>query len=169
MIKYFPSGSGVLEESHRWVYLKKYVSRLLELWINRVFLALDALGFVTFLIVYFKADFSLPRWAYWIFFAFAFITFLGANVRLFADVEAEKQSLRNRISELEAIEANIRLDFVKAWFNLSHSGVPSPFPEVEIDQFGFDEHGLPSWVSIWAKLKIRDIGYEPGELVEAWS
>jgi hypothetical protein len=123
------------------------------------------LGLITFITGHFKPDLSFPTWVFWLFLAFAFITFLGANVKLFADNEAEKLLLQRRIDELEATEANISLKFVEAGFYPSHSGIPSPFPDIEIDQFGFDKRGLPGWASIRAKLLIKNTGYEDGELV----
>lgn len=71
----------------------KYLVRLLKLWIIWFwFLALDGLGLI---VDTFIPGFSPPRWLYWVIPA---VGFLVANVKLFAEMESEMQTLQNRIT-----------------------------------------------------------------------
>ena len=79
--------------------------------------------------------------------------------------EAEKQLLQDRISEFEATEANISLRVVQQEFNPSFSGTKPPFSDApKIGPNGFTENGLPGWASLWARIEIKNIGWEEGKL-----
>ena len=63
-----------------------------------------------------------------------------------------------------AYRADIRLDV--AYHNFGHSlgSRRSPFREVRKSPGGFNEQGLPDWATLHADIRIRNIGYETGNL-----
>ena len=132
----------------------QYFQQLLHLWLYWfVFPILDLVLLVSDHLV---PAVSVPPIAYWILLA---IGFLLANVKLFADQQ-------DRISELEATQADICVTLRGSAFDHSHSGRRPPFPDVrETGPYGFDAQGMPGWAELWATLEIENVGYEPGELV----
>jgi hypothetical protein len=132
----------------------RYIQQLLRLWLCWfMFPILDALLLVT---DRFIPAVSVPPAVYPSLLA---IGFLCANVKLFADQE-------QRISQLEARQADIRLTLRDSGFDHSHSGRKPGFPQVrEMGPYGFDEHGMPGYAVLWANLEIENVGYEEGDLV----
>lgn len=132
----------------------KYFQQLLHLWLYWfVFPILDMVLLVGDHLV---PAVSVPPAAYWSLLA---LGFLCANVKLFADQE-------QRISQLEARQADIRLTLRESGLDHSHSGRKPPFPEVRrTGAYGFNEQGMPGWAVLWANLEIENVGYEEGELV----
>jgi len=132
----------------------KYFQQLLHLWMYWfMFPILDVVLLVGDHLI---PAVSVPPLAY---LGLLAIGFLCANAKLFADQQ-------QRISQLEATQADIRLTVRESGLDHSHSGRRPPFPEVrQIGPYGFDEHGMPGWGVLWASLEIENVGYEAGELV----
>ena len=79
--------------------------------------------------------------------------------------DAQKQLLQDRISELEATEANISLRVIEQRFHHSFSGTKPAFPDApKTDGYGFTENGLPGWARLWANVEVENVGREAGEL-----
>lgn len=141
----------------------KYLLQLAVVWFLVVLFyildmldVLDTLGVVERL----APGFNLPeRQLYLLLLA---ISFVMANPIIYIKQTLEKQSLENRIAEFEATEANILLELAGTGFSPSGTGTSRPFPEVKVDSYGFDEHGLPGWGVLWVSLKGENIGWEAG-------
>jgi hypothetical protein len=101
------------------------------------------------------------EWLLW-FFA---ISFVIANPIIYIKQALEKRSLENHIAELEATGANLRLKLKSTGFTPSGTRTRRPFPEIKVDSYGFDEHGVPGWGVIWANLQGENIGWEAGRLI----
>jgi hypothetical protein len=141
---------------------KSYLVRFLKLWIFWFwFVVLDGLGL---LIDTFVPTFSPPKWLYGIIPA---IGFLVASVKLFAELESEKQLLQRRIDELEDARANIRFKKLEIFSFIASDQRSSPFPDlkVKLGSSFLDKTGLPGWVVIGAYLKGEKKSHERGELV----
>lgn len=147
----------------RWVI--EYVKRLLAIWFTWLLLAASIIGAVLLLIDARYPNFSLPQWAFWAYTGVIIFCFLGANVRLFANQEIEKNRLLERITKLEAREANLQITLLDFEFGPSRSQNSERLREREIDPYGYDKDGLPDCAGVWADIEIENVGYEPGELV----
>lgn len=138
---------------------------MFKVWITWLFLILDAVVLALFVVAYFEPSFVLPRWTFWVFIGVTIVGFIGANVKLFADQQAEIGRLQNHIAELQATEVNIHLEVLSQEFSHSYSGTRPPFPvKDKIDAYGFKDNGLPGWASLWANIEARNSGWESGEL-----
>jgi hypothetical protein len=146
-------------------FIGRYFLQLFKVWITWLFLVLDAVGLALFVIAYFAPSLVLPRWTFWVFIGVTVVGFVGANVKLFADQQAEIGQLQNHIAQLQATEADIHLEVLSQEFSHSNSGTRPPFPvQDKINAYGFKENGLPGWASLWANIEARNSGWESGEL-----
>jgi hypothetical protein len=73
-------------------------------------------------------------------------------------------SLYRKLTQNNSNQADIRLQISEQRFDPSHGGINS-FPEISSHPDGFNKQGLPDWASLWANIKIANIGYEDCELV----
>ena len=61
--------------------IKNYFFRLCKIWITRVFLFLDAIGLVLFMIQFYQPTLTLPFWILWAFVGISVAGFVGANIK----------------------------------------------------------------------------------------
>jgi hypothetical protein len=61
-------------------------------------------------------------------------------------------------------QAEIHLEVVKNIFNHSFGSRPNSWPGVRGNAGGFDREGLPDWGSLWARVRIANVGREYGRL-----
>jgi hypothetical protein len=124
-----------------------------ETW-QKVFTLFDILGVVLFfypkLAGTLVSDESLARTIGGLVF---FISFLLANFALY-----------RKLAEANAYKADIRLEIVERSFSHSHGSGRSPFREVASNPYGFNKQGIPDWCTLWAKIRVANIGYEKGSL-----
>lgn len=146
-------------------WLIQYVKRLLAIWFTWVLLAASIIGAILLLIDLHYPTFPLPQWAFWAYIGVIFFCFLGANVRLFANLEIETQTLLQRIAELKAVEGKLRIVLRHFGFEPSRSHDSPQFRGRVLDPNGYDKDGLPDCACVWADIEIENVGYEPGELV----
>jgi hypothetical protein len=81
------------------------------------------------------------------------ISFLLANFALY-----------RQLAEATSYQANIRLEVLEKGFGSSYGNGRSPFREMQKNRYGFNKQGLPDWCSLWANIKVANIGYERGQL-----
>jgi hypothetical protein len=146
-------------------WLIKYVTGLLAIWFNWLLLAAGIISAILLMVESFYPALSLPAWFSWILVAVIIFCFLGANVRLFANLEIEKRHLLERITELEAVQAKLQITCQHFGFGPSRSQDSRQFREREIDPYGYDKDGLLDCAGVWADIEIENVGYKPGELV----
>jgi hypothetical protein len=142
--------------------LTRYLHRFLKLWLFWFWApALDVLAFFADPYI---PDFSFPREVYWV---IPLLGFVWANVKLFAELESEKQLLQSHIDELEDARANIRFKELEIFSFIASDQRSSPFPDlkVKLGSSFLDKTGLPGWVVIGAYLKGEKKSHERGELV----
>lgn len=142
----------------------KYLLRLLiPVVLGVLFFVLDFLGAVE----RFAPGCQFPKWLEWLLsppLLFMLILVI-ANGIIYVRQEQKMQSLRNRIAEIEATEANLHLKVIEGGFRPAGTSTLRPFPDIEVNPMGYDENGVPGWARIWARIKIENRGWEPGCLV----
>jgi hypothetical protein len=141
----------------------EYLRRFLRLWL--FWFWAPVLDVLTFLADPYIPGFSFPREIYW---AVPLLGVVVANIRLFAEVESEKQSLQDRIDEFEDMRADIRFKKLEDFYYTPSSQAQSPFPglKVKLDYYTLlDENGLPGWIVIGAYLEGEKKSWERGELI----
>lgn len=82
--------------------LGNYLIRLFAIWITWLFLGLDAIGLVLFIVAYFVPAFVLPWWTFWVFIGFTGLGLIGANIRVFAAQQSRIVELQRNIATLQA-------------------------------------------------------------------
>jgi hypothetical protein len=143
--------------------LAKYLLLLLIPGIfGALFLVLDLLDAVK----WFAPYYTFPRWLESLLSPSSLLMLILVITSAFVYVRQvqKEQSLRNRIAELEAREASLHLEVIKNGFSPAGTSTLRPFPDIEVNSFGYDEHGVPGWAYIWAEIRIENRGYEPGRL-----
>lgn len=147
--------------------IRKYVSRLLRVWITWIFIIQDVLELVAFVMFFLSPGFSFPWWGFWLFGFSIIVTFGAANLMLFAEQESEKQELQNRINEFKDTRADILIkktqDFCYA------ASLHSPYFSHKGKTFHqtsdhLHRNGLPIGLVIVAELKVAKRSHEPGDL-----
>lgn len=83
-----------------------------------------------------------------------FSSFLLANFTLYI-----------KLVEESSYKADLRLEVLEKGFHHSYGTRRSPFHEVKENPGGFDKQGLPDWGSLWANIRVANVGFEKGQLI----
>lgn len=147
---------------------RKYFGRLLKIWITWVFIIQDVFGLFALVMFFFNPGSSFPWWVSWLFGFSIIVTFGGANLVLFAQLESEKQELQDRINEYEDTRANIFFKKTEDHLRpVSKHSDSFPHGERAFHQHSdyLREDGLPIGIIIGAELKGTKRSEEPGDLI----
>ncbi len=156
-----------MKAQSRMGVVKRYTLGLLGNWINRILVAFDVLGIVLFFLLAFVPDFKAPWWEPWLVVGIIILFFFVANVRLFAEVEFEKEQLHDLINAYEDTRADICFKKLESYCYVPYSSRYCPFPDLkaEIDRpSGLDNQGLPGWVVLGTQLEGMNQSQEFGRL-----
>lgn len=124
-----------------------------------MFLVADAIAFAVGL---FLPRFVAPRWVYGVVLGAGL---LAAHIQLLAQSEKEKGVLEKHIAELRRMEADIRLQVKQTHFGPPTGSVRSPGRDLPGYDRGFSSQGLPHHGELYARINVRNVGYEPGRLM----
>lgn len=81
------------------------------------------------------------------------LSFLIANFTVYRKLSIEAST-----------QAEFRLEVLEHDFSHSYGTRKSPFVEIQSSPLGFNSQGIPDWGSLWANIRIANIGYEKGRL-----